>query len=71
MTDRDKVYTKVKKTLDLLQKSWCRFEFEVVDGRNQIETQAKAFSAITVAFTQNPKDFQLADDVLYQNAFLG
>ena len=62
---------RVAKLLDILQKSWCRFEFQVVDGRNQIETQPKAFSPITVALTQDPKDFQLANDVLDQNALLG
>ena len=34
---------------DLLQKSG--FEFEVVNGSNQVEPQAKAFSPITVTFT--------------------
>ncbi len=57
------------KKIDLLQKSW--FEFEVVDGSDQIEAQPKAFSPITVTLTQDPKDFQLADDILDQNAFPG
>ncbi len=45
----------VNAILDLLQKS--RFEFQVVNGSDQVETQPKAFSPITVPFTQNPKDF--------------
>jgi hypothetical protein len=33
----------IQNPMDFLQKSWCGIEFQVVDGRNQIETQAKAF----------------------------
>ena len=46
-------------------------EFEIMDGGNQIEAQGKAFTPISVAFTQNAKDFQTPNDILDQNAFLG
>lgn len=46
------------------------FEFQVIDGCNQFGMQAKAFAPITVAFAQNLKDFQFANDVLDPNAFL-
>jgi hypothetical protein len=45
------------------------FEFHVTDGSNQIETQSKTFAAISVALTQNAKDFQPANDVFNQNTF--
>lgn len=46
------------------------FEFQVVYGSDQVETKTKAFATISIAFTQNAKDFQLANNVLDQNAFL-
>jgi hypothetical protein len=45
------------------------FEFQVTDGSNQVETQPKAFAAISVALTQNAKDFQPANDIFNQNTF--
>jgi len=47
--------------LDLLQKS---FEFEVVNGSDQIETDSKSGSAIAIPLTQDPKYFQLAKNML-------
>jgi hypothetical protein len=44
-------------------------EFDVTNGCNQIEAQAKAFAAITIAFTQNTKDLQPANDVFNQDSF--
>jgi hypothetical protein len=46
-----------------------KLEFHVADGSDQVETQSKAFAAISVTLTQNAKDFQPADNVLNQNAF--
>ena len=43
-------------------------EFHIVDGSDQIEAKSKAFTTISIAFTQNTKDLQLANDVLDQNA---
>ncbi len=43
------------------------FEFEIMDGRDQIETQGKAFAAIPITLTQDAKDLQTANDVLNQN----
>ena len=45
-------------------------EFQIVDSSNQVEAKAKAYAAISIAFAQNAKDFQLANDVLDQNALM-
>jgi len=45
-------------------------EFHIVDGSDQIEAKSKAFASVSIAFTQNTKDLQLANDVLDQNALL-
>ena len=45
--------------LNLLQKS-KRGNLQVVNSGNQIETQPKAFSPITVTLAQNAKHFQPA-----------
>jgi hypothetical protein len=49
-----------------LQKS---AEFEVVNCSDQIEAQGKSLSAITIPFTQDPKDLQLTKNMLNQNSF--
>jgi hypothetical protein len=46
----------------------CSFEFHIADGSNQIKAQPETFAAISIALTQNTKDFQPADNVLNQNA---
>ena len=42
-------------------------EFQIVDGRNQIEPKPEAFATISIAFTQDAKDFQFAQDVFNYN----
>jgi hypothetical protein len=42
-------------------------EFKVVDSGDEIETQAKAFTPIAVAITQNAKYFQSTNDVFTEN----
>ena len=50
----------VEEILDLLQKSrWGKLQ--VVNGRNQVESQPKALSSITVTLAQNAKHFQAAN----------
>jgi len=44
-------------------------EFHVADCRDQIKTQPQAFTAISIALTQNMEDFQSANDVLNKNTF--
>jgi hypothetical protein len=44
-------------------------ELKVVDCRDQIEAQGKSLSAITISFTQDPKDLQLTENMLNQNSF--
>jgi hypothetical protein len=51
--------------IDLLQKS---VEFKVVNRSDQIETQGKSRSAITIALAQDPKHLQLAKNMLNQNS---
>ncbi len=46
------------------------FEFEIMDGRDQIETQGKAFAAISITLTQDAKDLQAANDILDQNTLM-
>jgi hypothetical protein len=41
--------------------------FKVVNSSDQIEAQGKPFSAITIPLTQDPKDLQLAKNILNQN----
>ena len=38
-------------------------------GGNQIEARPKAFPPIAIPLAQNAKDFQLANDILDQDAF--
>jgi len=54
--------------LDLLQKSFV-VEFEVVNCRDQVETQSKSFPTVTIPLTQNAKDFQLAKYMFNHNSF--
>lgn len=44
-------------------------EFEVVNCRDQVETQGKSFSTITILLTQNPKHFQLTEYMFNPNSF--
>lgn len=44
------------------------FEFKVVNSRDQIEPQSKAFTPIAVPLTHNAKDFQTANSLFNQNA---
>ncbi len=46
-------------------------EFQVVDRSDEIEAKAKTFTSISIAFAEDTKDFQFADDILDQNAKLG
>lgn len=46
------------------------FKFHIADGRNQIKSPAKAFTPVAVAFTQNAENFQPANNVFNQAAFL-
>ena len=48
-------------SLDLLQKS---VKFKVVDSSNQVEAQSKSCSAIAIPLTEDPKDLQLAKNML-------
>ena len=43
--------------------------FHIVDCSNQIKSQTKAFTTVAIAFTQNAKDFQLANNIFNQNTF--
>ena len=45
-------------------------EFHVVNGSNQVEAKPKTFATVSIAIAQNAEDFQLANDVLDQNALL-
>lgn len=47
--------------LDLLHNS--RFELEVVNASDQVEAQAEAFAAISIALRNNFKAFESTDDV--------
>ncbi len=46
-------------------------EFQVVDGRDQVKAEPKAFAAISITFTQDAKGFQLAQDIFNQNPLAG
>jgi len=46
------------------------FEFKVVNCSDKIESERKAFAPVSVPFTQDPKNLQLANDVLDQNTFM-
>ena len=48
-------------SLDLLHNS--RFELEVVNASDQVEAQAEAFAAISIALRNNFKAFESTDDV--------
>jgi hypothetical protein len=52
-------------TIDLLQKSCV---LNIVNGSNEIEAQSKAFSAISITFTQDAKNLQFTNDMLDINA---
>ena len=43
------------------------FEFEVVNGSDQVETQGKTFSPVSVTFTENTKNLQAANDIFNQD----
>ena len=51
-----------------MQKSFY-VEFKVVDGRDQIETQGKPLSSITILLTQDTKHLHFAKNMLNQNSF--
>lgn len=53
--------------IDLLQKSDLG-KFKVVNCGDQVEAQGKSLSAITISFTQDPKDLQLTKNMLNQNS---
>ena len=46
-------------------------EFEVVDGSDQVETQAKAFTPIAIAVAQNMKNLQSSDNMFAEDALAG
>lgn len=48
-------------SIDLLHNS--RFELEVVNASDQVEAQAEAFAAISIALRNNFKAFESTDDV--------
>jgi hypothetical protein len=68
LDERQKTYSIIKAAwlglLNLLQK-WLmgQLEFEIIDGRNQVETKSKALEPVPIKFAQNTKDFQLTNGI--------
>jgi len=46
-------------------------EVVIVKASKQVDTQPKAFPAVTVGFFKDPKDLPAANDVLCNHAFAG
>ena len=46
-----------------MRKSWLLIEFKIVDGGNQVHSQAKSSAPISVPLHQNTEDLQFADHV--------
>ena len=46
--------------VDLLQKSGFEFEFQIVDGRNQIKAESKASLPLSITLAQNRTDLSFA-----------
>ena len=46
------------------------FEFEIMDGGDQIEAQSKAFASISITLTQDAKNLQTTNDILDQNTLM-
>ena len=58
-------------TVDLLRKSRVESEFNVVNAGDEVEAEAETFTTATVAFSEDTKHFEPADDALDMEAKAG